>query len=110
VRSKVGRIGLVGSGWDSPAPWINPMLGSEAYYTDPEYLRRMAVEVSPAVHFQEVIASMGRGVFMPVMYRSTSCTGPSATPASSAAFAATSRKSTPMRLGCGKWSGNELKG
>jgi hypothetical protein len=69
VRQQVGRIGLVGSGWDSPAPWIHPTLGIDAYYTDPQYLAKLGVEVMPAVHFREVIAGMSKGVFMPVIYR-----------------------------------------
>ena len=69
VRNHVGRIGLVGSGWDSPAPWIHPTLGIDAYYTDSQYLAELGVEVMPAVHFREVIARMSKGVFMPVIYR-----------------------------------------
>jgi hypothetical protein len=69
VREHVGRIGLVGSGWDAPAPWVHPMLGVDAYYTDPDYLARLGVEVMPAIHFSRVIEGMGKGVFMPVIYR-----------------------------------------
>ena len=69
VREQVGRIGLVGSGWDSPAPWIHPTLGIDAYYTDPQYLTKLGVEVMPAVHFHQVITGMSKGVFMPVIYR-----------------------------------------
>jgi len=52
VREQVGPIGLVGSGWNSPAPWIHPKLGIDAYYTDPDYLEKLGVEVMPAVHFR----------------------------------------------------------
>jgi hypothetical protein len=69
VRDQVGAIGLVGSGWNSPAPWIHPMLGVDAYYTDPDYLEQLGVEVKPAVHFRQVIEAMSRGVLMPVIYR-----------------------------------------
>jgi hypothetical protein len=69
VREQVGRIGLVGSGWNAPAPWIHPTLGVDAYYTDPAYLEKLGVEVMPAVHFRAVIDGMSKGVFMPVIYR-----------------------------------------
>jgi len=69
VREQVGRIGLVGSGWNAPAPWIHPTLGVDAYYTDPAYLEKLGVEVMPAVNFRAVIDGMSKGVFMPVIYR-----------------------------------------
>jgi len=69
VRDRVGAIGLVGSGWNSPAPWIHPTLGVDAYYTDADYLEQLGVEVKPAVHFRQVIEAMSRGILMPVIYR-----------------------------------------
>jgi hypothetical protein len=69
VRSRVGRIGMVGQGWDSPPPWANPSIAEDAYYSDPGYLKRLGVEVMPPVHFREVIANMSRGVIHPVVYR-----------------------------------------
>jgi hypothetical protein len=69
VRDRVGRIGLIGSGWNAPAPWVHPMLGEDAYYTDPDYLAQLGVEVMPSVHFRQVIEAMGKGVIMPVIYR-----------------------------------------
>jgi glycosyltransferase involved in cell wall biosynthesis len=69
VRAAVGRIALVGHGWGSPPPWASPTLIDDAYHSDPEYLRRLGVEVLPAVPFDRVIECMGKGVFMPVIYR-----------------------------------------
>jgi len=69
VRDRVGRIGLVGHGWDTPAPWAKPSLIRDAYDTDPAYLRKLGVEVFPPVRFDEVIGQMGRGVLSPVVYR-----------------------------------------
>lgn len=69
IREQVGRIGLVGSGWNSPAPWIHPMLGRDAYYTDPDYLAKLDVEIMPPIHFRQVVESMGKGIFVPVIYR-----------------------------------------
>ncbi len=69
VRAEVGRVGFVGYGWDAPAPWANSTIIEAAYYTDPDYLRQLEIEVQPPIHFHEVIAAMGKGVFTPVIYR-----------------------------------------
>ena len=69
VRDRVGRIALVGHGWDSLAPWASPAVVEDAYLNDPEYLRRLAVEVSPPVPFHRVIECMSKGIFTPVIYR-----------------------------------------
>jgi hypothetical protein len=69
IRGDVGRITLVGNGWDKPAPWANPTLPEDAYKTDPEFLRRLGVETVPPVKFDQVIDWMGRGIFSPVIYR-----------------------------------------
>ncbi len=69
IRNRVGRIGLVGHGWDSPAPWANPSIIADAYYTNPGYLKKLDVEVMPPILFGQVIETMGKGVFHPVIYR-----------------------------------------
>jgi len=69
VRAEVGRVRFVGHGWDAPAPWANSTIIEAAYYTDPDYLRPLEIEVPPPIHFNEVIAAMGKGVFTPVIYR-----------------------------------------
>src|SRR5262249_4250918 len=69
IRDRVGRIGIVGNGWDSPAPWAKPSLHEDAYATDPSYLRGLGVEVFPPVRFDRVVEQMGRGVFSPVLLR-----------------------------------------
>src|SRR5215471_13893274 len=69
MRPCIGRIALVGNGWDRPAPWAKPVLPEDAYYHDPEYLSRLGVEVMPPVRFDAVIGWMGRGLFSPVIYR-----------------------------------------
>src|SRR6266566_3630579 len=56
-------------GWDRPAPWTNDSISPDAYANDPEYLQRLGVTVTPPVRFDQVIASMGNGVFTPVVYR-----------------------------------------
>lgn len=69
VRSEVGRIGLTGHGWDAQAPWANASVSEDAYYSDAVYLKQLDVEVSPPIRFDQVIASMGSGIFTPVLYR-----------------------------------------
>ena len=69
IRDRVGRLALVGNGWDSPPPWANPTLIEDAYACDAEYLGRLGVERLPPVRFDRVIEHMGKGVFSPVVYR-----------------------------------------
>lgn len=69
VRARLGRVGMVGHGWDRTPPWANASISRDAYYSDPEYLQQLNVEVGPPVHFKEVIAQMSRGVIHPVVYR-----------------------------------------
>ena len=69
IRDRLGRIGIVGHGWDRLAPWANPSIINDAYYSDPEYLRQLQVEAFPPILFGAVIEHMSKGVFMPVIYR-----------------------------------------
>src|SRR5262249_29280995 len=69
IRDRLGRLGIVGHGWDSPPPWANPSIIEDAYYSDPEYLRRLRIEAFPPILFGAVIEHMSKGVFMPVIYR-----------------------------------------
>jgi hypothetical protein len=69
IRAQVGRIALIGEGWDSlPARYDREFL-EIAHYTDPVYLREMGVEVLSPVRFDQVIAHMSKGLFSPVIYR-----------------------------------------
>lgn len=69
IRPEVGRIGLVGHGWDTPAPWASPTLIEDAYYSDPDYLQQIEVEVGPPVRFDQVVPAMGQGICSPVLLR-----------------------------------------
>lgn len=69
IRSDVGRIGIVGHGWDGQNSWGGPMFSSDAYDSDPLYLRRLGVDILPPVRFDRVVPCMGEGVFSPVIYR-----------------------------------------
>jgi hypothetical protein len=69
IRDHVGRISVIGNGWDRPAPWTSSKLIPDAYHTDPEYLGKLGVEVMPPVNFDQVIDSMGKGILSPVLLR-----------------------------------------
>ena len=69
IREEVGPVALVGQGWDVHAPWGGPAPIADAYYTDPEYLRRAGVQVMPPVRFDSVVSWMSKGVFTPVLLR-----------------------------------------
>src|SRR5262249_35469592 len=71
VQAYLGRLGLVGHGLDRVPVWAVPYGMEDAYYTDPEYLRRLDVEVLPAVPFGEVVGWMSKGRFNPVVSRPT---------------------------------------
>jgi hypothetical protein len=69
VRAKVGRVGITGYGWGATPPWANATIREDAYRSDVEYLKKLDVEVAPPIRFDQVITSMGNGVFTPVIYR-----------------------------------------
>lgn len=71
VRDEVGRIGIAGHGWEEMPWWVEQPLRDDAYYTDPGYLRRLGVELMPAVPIDQVVRTMSRGVFNPVLVRPT---------------------------------------
>ncbi len=69
IRDRVGRIGLVGEGWDNPPDWTQWVEIKDNYYVDRDYMQRLRIEAMPPVPYPEVIATMGRGAFNPVVYR-----------------------------------------
>lgn len=69
VRGQVGRVGLVGEGWDHPLEWTEWHEIKADYYVDREYLRANRFEALPAIPFSEVTATMNAAVFNPVIYR-----------------------------------------
>lgn len=71
IRDQVGRIGVVGHGWDAPPPWATPMQIEDVYLSDPAYLKKLGVEVLPAVPFQHVIGWMSKAIVNPVLLRPT---------------------------------------
>ncbi len=69
VRSRVGRMGLVGHDWGAMPWWVDSPLREQAYFTDPEYLKGLDVELMPPVTVEEVIPTMSKAVFNPVLIR-----------------------------------------
>ena len=69
VRDQIGRIALFGYGWAEPPYWAAEMGIEEIFQTDPGYLRKLRVEAIPPVPFSQVIDTMSRGIFNPVVYR-----------------------------------------
>jgi hypothetical protein len=69
VRERVGRITVVGHGWDALPPWAGPMRMEDAFFVDQAYLHAMGMEFVPPAHFSEVIPWMSRATFNPVIYR-----------------------------------------
>jgi Glycosyl transferases group 1 len=69
IRDRVGRMALVGHGWDELPAWATPMRIEDFYYTDRDYLDRLGVEIAAPVPFNDVIPWMSRAVFNPVVYR-----------------------------------------
>jgi hypothetical protein len=67
VRDRVGRVALVGEGWGEPPDWMQWDDGK--HYVNRDYLKRIGVEALPAVPFQQVTATINKGVFNPVVYR-----------------------------------------
>jgi hypothetical protein len=69
IRQRVGPIAIVGHDWVSPPVGAEPPLRDIAYETEPEYLSELDVELLPPVSIEQVIPSMSRGVFTPVLVR-----------------------------------------
>jgi hypothetical protein len=71
IRHRLGRIGVVGHGWDAQPPWAAFLKLENAYYTDTGYIRKLGVETLPPIPFQQVIQWMSKAHFNPVLSRPT---------------------------------------
>lgn len=69
AHDKVGRVGLVGVGWDAQPWWASRMDIDDWYVSDPNYLRQLGVEVLPPVPFTDVVSWMSKALFNPVLLR-----------------------------------------
>jgi hypothetical protein len=65
------HIGIVGHGWTEKPWWAETLQMEDTYYSEPALLKKLGVEVMPAVPFDEVIRWMSRAVFNPVLLRPT---------------------------------------
>jgi hypothetical protein len=70
VREQLGRIGLVGYGWDAVPHWASSMQLEQAYFSDAAKLQKLAIETLPPVRFECVIDCMSKARFNPVLLRS----------------------------------------
>jgi hypothetical protein len=69
VRERVGRLAVVGHGWDAVPSWASAMRMEDAFYTDQAYLRNLGVEIFPPIRFDQVIPWMSKALFNPVLRR-----------------------------------------
>lgn len=69
IRRQVGRLAVVGHGWDAMPSWAGSMGIEDYYYTDQDCLQRLGVEFVPPVPYGDVIPWMSRATFNPVIYR-----------------------------------------
>jgi hypothetical protein len=69
VREQLGRLGVVGYGWNSPPHWANSRHLEEAYFSDAGKLHRLGVEALPPIRFESVIDWMSKARCNPVMLR-----------------------------------------
>jgi hypothetical protein len=69
IREKLGRIALVGQDWAAMPWWVPSPLREQAYFTDPEYLRRLEIELHAPTTVDRVIPTMSTAIFNPVLIR-----------------------------------------
>lgn len=69
IRNRVGRIGLVGHNWKEPPGGADSTLRGTAYYSDPEVLKQAGVELGGPVPIEQVIPTMSKAIFNPVLIR-----------------------------------------
>jgi glycosyltransferase involved in cell wall biosynthesis len=69
IRSRLGRIGLVGYGWNTSPHWANSMQLEQAYFADGRKLEQLRIESLAPVHFEQVINWMNRARCNPVLLR-----------------------------------------
>jgi hypothetical protein len=70
VRHNLGRIGLVGYGWDTPPWWSVSTQLEKAYFSDVGELGKLNISLLPAVRFENVIDWMSKARLNPVLLRS----------------------------------------
>jgi hypothetical protein len=61
VRPQIGEIGFIGSWWDTVPAGAAELGVESAFGTDPEWLRRLQIQVRPSVSYTDVIDVMSTG-------------------------------------------------
>jgi hypothetical protein len=61
VRPQLGEIGFIGSWWDTIPAGAAELGVESAFGTDPQWLRRLRIQVRPSVPYTEVIRIMSTG-------------------------------------------------
>jgi Glycosyl transferases group 1 len=61
VRPRIGAIAFIGSWWDTIPAGAAELGVESAFGTDPAWLRRLGIEVRPAVSYTEVVPVMSTG-------------------------------------------------
>src|SRR4029077_11622868 len=55
--------------WAAMPWWGQSPLREQAYFTDPDYLQRMGIELREPIRVEQVVPTMGTAVFNPVLIR-----------------------------------------
>jgi hypothetical protein len=58
IRPHLGDVGFVGSWWDAPPVWAAKLSLEDAFACDPAWMRRIGVQIHPAVRYADVVATM----------------------------------------------------
>jgi Glycosyl transferases group 1 len=61
VRPQLGEIGFIGSWWDTIPAGAAELGVESAFGTDPQWLRRLCIQVRPSVPYTEVVRVMSTG-------------------------------------------------
>jgi hypothetical protein len=61
IRREIGDVCFVGSWWDAVPAWAGELGLGAAFGTDPDWLRRIRIQVKPAVPYIEVVRVMSTG-------------------------------------------------
>jgi Glycosyl transferases group 1 len=61
VRPQIGEVGFVGSWWDTIPAGAAELGVESAFGTDPEWLRRLRIQVRPSVSYTEIVKVMSTG-------------------------------------------------
>jgi len=61
IRSNLDGICFIGSWWDKPPVWASRIGLEDAFRCDPGWMRRVGVQIEPAVAYGDVVSTMSAG-------------------------------------------------